>query len=133
MTVPRVQTRTAPAVNRSAIQAIALSILLVAGGIYSARASAQAATDPGETKPTASASSPRSQHGISHHGRGDQMMRRMDTDKDGSVSKTELQAAQQKQLEMFDRADANKDGKLSVEERRAFYETMRAEHRAKRG
>jgi hypothetical protein len=134
MTVSRVQTRTAPALNRSAIQAIALSVLLLAGGIYSARASAQAATEPGETnKPAASASSPRSHHGMSHHSRGDQMMRRMDTDKDGSVSKAELQAAQQKQLEMFDRADANKDGKLSTEERKAFYETMRAEYRSKRG
>jgi EF hand len=129
----RVQTRTAPAVNRSAIQAIALSALLVAGGIYSARASAQAATDPGETKPAAIANAPRGQHAMPHHGRGDQMMRRMDADKDGSVSKAELQAAQQKQLEMFDRADANKDGKLSMEERKAFYETMRVEHRAKRG
>jgi outer membrane murein-binding lipoprotein Lpp len=50
MTVSRVQTRSTPALNRSTIQAIALSVLLVAGGIYSARASAQAATDPGETK-----------------------------------------------------------------------------------
>jgi hypothetical protein len=134
MTVSRVQTRTSPALNRFALQAIAVSVLLLAGGIYSAHASAQAATDPGETnKPAASASSPRSQHGMSHHGRSDQMMRRMDIDKDGSVSKAELQAAQQKQLEMFDRADANKDGKLSAEERRAFYETMRAEYRAKRG
>jgi hypothetical protein len=134
MTVSRVQTRTAPALNRSAIQAIALSVLLVAGGIYSARASAQAATDPGETnKPVASTSSHRGHHGMAHHSRGDQMMRRMDTDKDGAISKAELQAAQQKQLEIFDRADANKDGKLSTEERKAFYETMRAEYRAKRG
>jgi Ca2+-binding EF-hand superfamily protein len=57
----------------------------------------------------------------------------MDTDKDGSVSKAELLAAQQKQLEMFDRADTNKDGKLSADERKAFHETMRAEHRAKKG
>ncbi len=134
MTVSRVQTGTVPALNRSAIQAIALSVLLLAGGIYSAHASAQAATDPGETnKPLASASSQKGPHGMSHHGRGDQMMRRMDTDKDGSVSKVELQAAQQKQLEMFDRADANKDGKLSAEERKAFYETMRSEYRGKRG
>jgi Ca2+-binding EF-hand superfamily protein len=133
MTVSRVQTRPTPALNRSTIQAIALSVLLVAGGIYSARASAQAATDPGETKPAASASSPKSYQGTMYQGRADQMMRRMDTDKDGSVSKAELQAAQQKQLEMFDRADANKDGKLSADERKAFYETMRAEHRAKRG
>jgi hypothetical protein len=132
MTVSRVQTLTTPALNRSTFQAIALSVLLIAGAVYSAHASAQAATDPGETKPAASASSPRTQHGMGYHGRGDQM-RRMDTDKDGAVSKTELQAAQQKQLEMFDRADTNKDGKLSSEERKAFYETMRSEHRAKRG
>lgn len=133
MTVSRTQARTFSTLNRSAIQAIAFSVLLVGGGIYAARASAQAATDPGETKPAASASSPRTYQGMSHHGRGDQMMRRMDTDRDGSVSKAELQAAQQKQLDMFDRADTNKDGKLSADERRAFYDAMRAEHRAKRG
>jgi EF hand len=132
MTVSRVQTRTTPVLSRSTFQALALSVLLIAGGIYSARASAQAATDPGETKPATTANTPKPHHAMGHQGRGDQMMRRMDTDKDGSVSKTELQAAQQKQLEMFDRADTNKDGKLSAEERKAFYETMRAEHRAKR-
>jgi EF hand len=129
----KTSTRTAPALNRSAIHAIALSVLLVAGGIYSARASAQAATDPGESKPAASVNTPRHHQGMSHPSRGDQMMRRMDTDKDGSISKAELQAAQLKQLEMFDRADANKDGKLSAEERKAFHQTMRAEYKAKRG
>jgi hypothetical protein len=115
------------------MKAVAFSVLVLAGGIYSARASAQAATDIGETKPAASVSNHKGFQGMSHHSRGEQMLRRMDTDKDGLLSKAELQAAQQKQLDIFDRADANKDGKLSQEERKAFHETMRAEHRARRG
>jgi hypothetical protein len=114
-------------------KAVALSVLIVAGGIYSVRASAQAATDIGDTKPAANVSTHKGFSGMSHHGRGEQMLRRMDTDKDGLLSKAELQAAQQKQLDVFDRADANKDGKLSAEERKAFHETMRAEYKARRG
>jgi hypothetical protein len=116
------------------MKAFAFSVLVLAGGVYSARASAQAATDIGETKPAAaSVSTHKGFQGTSHHGRGEQMLRRMDTDKDGLLSKAEVQAAQQKQLDLFDRADANKDGKLSQEERKAFHETMRAERRARRG
>jgi hypothetical protein len=133
--------RSLPTFNRSAVSAIALSVLLVAGGLYATRASAQAATDVGETKPTAAMGANhgaahgahKGHHGMSRQGHGERMMGRMDADKDGSVSKTELQASQQKQIDMFDRADTNKDGKLSVEERKAFHDAMRSEHRAKRG
>jgi EF hand len=118
---------------RSALQILSFSVLLVAGGIYASHAFAQAATDPGQSKPAAGVEKPQGQQGWGHRGRGDPMAKHMDTDKDGSVSKAELLAAQQKQLEMFDRADTNKDGKLSAEERKAFHETMRAEHRAKKG
>jgi EF hand len=119
--------------SRPAIQMLAFSALLMAGAIYASHAFAQAATDPGQSKPTAGAEKPQGQSGWGHRGRGDPMAKHMDTDKDGSVSKAELLAAQQKQLEMFDRADTNKDGKLSADERKAFHETMRAEHRAKKG
>jgi EF hand len=131
MNVTTLQTRTRTDKTSTVLQAMGFSVLLLVGLTYVSHVSAQAATDPGQSKPAMSTEKPQG-HGMRHN-RGEQMMSRMDTDKDGSVSRAELQAAQVRQLEMFDRADANKDGKLSAEERKAFYETMRAENRAKRG
>jgi Spy/CpxP family protein refolding chaperone len=120
--------KTAP---RFVLQAMGFSILLLAGTTYVGHAFAQAATDPAQSKSAVTPEKPQG-HGMRHN-RGDHMVSRMDTDKDGAVSRAELQAAQQKQLDMFDRADVNKDGKLSADERKAFHETMRAENRGKRG
>ena len=55
---------------------------------------------------------------------------RIDADKDGKVTLAEASA---KALAMFDKADANKDGTVTPEERKAAWEAMRAEWRAKRG
>lgn len=55
---------------------------------------------------------------------------KVDTDKDGRVTLAEASA---KALAMFDKADANKDGTVTPEERRAAWQTMREEWRAKRG
>jgi Ca2+-binding EF-hand superfamily protein len=59
------------------------------------------------------------------------MMAQHDTDKDGQLSRTELESAQQaasaRRLQAFDAADTNKDGKLAAEEMRAFRESMRAQ------
>jgi Ca2+-binding EF-hand superfamily protein len=52
-------------------------------------------------------------------GRGDPM-HRFDTDRDGQVTRAELEAAQKKQLELFERADADHDGRLTREEMRAL-------------
>jgi hypothetical protein len=131
MNTTALQSHSRTAKTSTVLQAMGFSILLLLGLTYVSQASAQAATDPGQSKPTMSTEKPQG-HGMRHN-RGEHMMSRMDTDKDGSVSRAELQAAQVKQLEMFDRADANKDGKLSAEERKTFYETMRAENRGKRG
>jgi Ca2+-binding EF-hand superfamily protein len=47
----------------------------------------------------------------------------VDTDKDGSVSKQEAEAAKMKGLvEHFDQFDSNKDGKISDEEMRAAHQ-----------
>jgi EF hand len=131
MHIAALQKRARTTKTSTVLQAMGFSILLLMGCTYVSHVSAQAATDSGQPKPAVSAEKPPG-HGMRHQ-RGEQMMSRMDTDKDGSISRAELQAAHLKQLEMFDRADANKDGKLSAEERKAFYETMRAENRAKRG
>jgi hypothetical protein len=65
----------------------------------------------------------------SKHGR---FMGRMDADRDGQISRDELLAAQQRQLEMFDRADTDHDGKVTREERHAMRESLREQHRQRR-
>ncbi|PTQ13618.1 calcium-binding protein [Sphingomonas oleivorans] len=68
-------------------------------------------------------------HGFAGFGRGDRFAA-MDANKDGRVTLAEASA---RPLAMFDRADANKDGTVTPEERRAAFETMHAEWKAKRG
>ena len=75
-----------------------------------AGASAPCATPPcGPGGPGAGRPGPRAGHRAP-------MFRHLDADGDGQVSRAELQAAHQRQLEQFDKADANGDGKLSAEE-----------------
>jgi EF hand len=62
-----------------------------------------------------------------HHGprdRGHAMMQRIDLDRDGMISRAELDAAHQRQLQAFDAADTNKDGVLSREEIQQFRQQM---------
>jgi hypothetical protein len=78
----------------------------------------------------------------SHHGRGrhDGMgmkagmggdwFARLDANKDGKVTLAEAEA---KALQMFDKADANHDGTVTPEERKAAWQSMRAEWMKKRG
>ena len=61
-----------------------------------------------------------------HHRHGG-MFRRIDTDGDGMISRAELLASQQRQLQAFDQADTNRDGKLSPDEMRAFRDSMRGQ------
>lgn len=69
--------------------------------------------------------------------RGEKFFEEIDANKDGFISKEEMQAHQQKRLdEMFAATDTDKDGKLSRDEMKAFHEKMkakRAEWRAKGG
>lgn len=61
------------------------------------------------------------------------MFRDADTDKDGFLTRAELDAAHKKRLdEMFENTDANKDGKLSKEEMKAGREKMRAKWKERR-
>ena len=55
-------------------------------------------------------------HASHRGGHGKKMLKMVDTDKDGKVSKAEALAAA---AARFDRADANKDGFLTVEEMKA--------------
>jgi hypothetical protein len=80
----------------------------------------------------------RGQH--AQHGggeRGARMMQRLDTDGDGQLSRTEVEAGHQaalaRRLQAFDAADADRDGKLSAQERQAMRDSMRAQHGGARG
>ena len=55
-------------------------------------------------------------------------LRGLDIDRDGAISRTELEARYQRQLKHFEQADADRDGKVTVDELRAF----RARHRKER-
>jgi hypothetical protein len=56
------------------------------------------------------------------------LMQFMDTDRDGQISREEMQSAHarmgERQMSAFDGADANKDGKLSADEMKAFRQAM---------
>lgn len=67
-----------------------------------------------------------------HHGRG-AMFGHLDTDRDGAVSMAELQASQQRQTELFQRADADKDGKVTREEMRSAFAAMKGQRRGPGG
>ncbi|MCC6924465.1 EF-hand domain-containing protein [Novosphingobium sp.] len=69
-------------------------------------------------------------HGEHGGKRGGMMMKMADANKDGAVTRDELQAAAAKH---FDMMDANKDGKLTKEERQAARDKMRAMKGGKRG
>ena len=92
--------------------------------------SGPALTDPAAN--TSAATHPRDgvhRHGGGHHQHGGRMMRHMDTDGDGQISRAEMTAAHERRMAAFDRADSNRDGKLSREEMRA----MGREHRGRHG
>jgi len=56
-------------------------------------------------------------------GQGGGMMRQMDANNDGKITKDEYVAAQGRR---FAQMDENKDGKLTKQERNDFFEDMRA-------
>jgi hypothetical protein len=64
--------------------------------------------------------------------RGREMFEKTDTDKDGFLSKAEMEASQKDRMEeMFDKTDTDKDGKLSPEELKKGREAMREKFRSK--
>ncbi len=67
-------------------------------------------------------------HDMRGHGGG---MRGLDADKDGRISRAEMQAGEAKWAERFDRMDVNKDGYLDRADRQARVAARRAECFAK--
>lgn len=65
------------------------------------------------------------------------MLKQIDTDGDGQISRAEMDAAHEamrkRSVAAFDAADANKDGKLSPEEMRAYHQAMRPAGMGPRG
>jgi hypothetical protein len=56
--------------------------------------------------------------------KAENIIAKLDTDKDGAISKTEV-AADQRLAEHFDQADSNHDGKVTAAELTAFFSTMK--------
>ena len=109
--------------NRSAYRSAALTTLL--GVALAGTALAQTAPMPGA--------------GMTHHGPGGmhheggmhraRMLKQIDTDGDGQISRAELDAAHEamraRSTSAFEAADSNRDGKLSQDEMRAYHQAMR--------
>ncbi len=64
---------------------------------------------------------------------GGRMFGRLDADRDGAITRAELDAANQRRAQMFDRADANSDGKITRDEMIAMRESMHAQMPQMRG
>lgn len=64
--------------------------------------------------------------------RGKEMFEKTDSDKDGFLSKAEMEASQRERLDaMFNKSDLDQDGKLSPDELKKGREAMREKFRAK--
>ena len=69
------------------------------------------------------------ENGDSERGhRGDKMFERVDTNKDGAISREESQAFHNAR---FSEMDSNSDGKVSKEEANAYHKSKWAEHKAR--
>jgi len=75
------------------------------------------------------------QHGGHGHHRMQHgaMLRRVDSNRDGMISRAELLESQQRQLAMFERADTDRNGQLTRDEMRAFRAAMRGQRPAQGG
>ena len=60
------------------------------------------------------------------HPHGDDMLKRWDSNNDGTVSRDEAKAASDEHIaKMFDKLDTNKDGQVSTDELKAHHSEMR--------
>jgi hypothetical protein len=119
-------------VHRSAGLAVAALIALT--GAACAQSGAVPVT-PAQMQPPAGSGMPygggmmRGHHDGDRDGPHARMLKQVDTDGDGQISRAEFDAAQEamrkRSSAAFDTADANKDGKLSPDEMRAFQQAMR--------
>ena len=113
----------------------AAAALAITGGLAIAQTSTPAAPAAPSASPPTAADAPAGPgagpRGPGHGGRGGHgkrgdMLRHLDTDGDGQLSRAEMQAMHARQMQGFDAADANRDGKLDANEMRVMRETMRA-------
>ncbi len=99
---------------------------LFAAGIAIAQSTAPAPAPAAAASPAAPADKmARPHHG--YHGHGDRIAQ-LDKDKDGAISRAEA-AGHPMLSKGFDAIDSNKDGKLSKEELQAQHQAMREKHR----
>lgn len=119
--------------KRFGLTAIALSALALS------TPHAYAETSPEASPPPPSAEGPKPDAGSQggprsdkFERRGKEMFEKTDTDKDGFLSKDEMEASHRARMEeMFNKTDLDKDGKLSPEELRKGRESMRDKFRQK--
>lgn len=106
-----------------------LPTLAVAAGILSAASFAQQpapmpAKPPAATAPAATTPPPGSAPSAAQS--VDALFKRIDTDGDGSISKTELEKFDPEAAKSFDKYDLDKDSKLSLAEFDAMVKGLRA-------
>lgn len=72
-----------------------------------------------------------------HHDRAERMFQKLDTDRDGKLSRAEFDAGQKAMVDRaqraFDTADVDRDGSLSIAEQHAFREAMHAQMQGQDG
>ena len=148
-----------PSTRHRFLAASAIALAIGTGGAFAQSASTDAAVaqaapqtppraapqGPGAGAPEATPHRHGHAHGMRHgptaqgHGahHGERMLRRLDTDRDGRISRAEFDAAQQqamaRRMKAFDTADTDRDGQLTQAEMLAFRDTMRARHHGARG
>jgi Ca2+-binding EF-hand superfamily protein len=97
--------------------------LVVAGAAFAQSTTAPSGSTPGatapQTAPADKAARPRHEHGPA--------LEQLDKDKDGFISKAEA-AGNPMLTKHFDAIDSNKDGKLSKDELQAAHQAMRDKH-----
>jgi hypothetical protein len=102
-----------------------LTLLALAGILSAGLAAAQTAPAPAPAPAPAVEPYHHPHHREAQRAR---LMQFMDTDRDGQISREEMQSAHarmgERQMSAFDGADANKDGKLSADEMKAFRQAM---------
>ncbi len=113
-----------------ALTAITLAAITFSASQAYAESSSEPSQHSGEHKPDGDDKGGPRADKFEKHGR--EMFEKTDTDKDGFLSKEEMEASHRARMEeMFNKTDSDKDGKLSSEELKKGRESMRDKFRQK--
>jgi EF hand len=101
------------------IPAVAIALVSASAMAQTTPAPAAPAAKPDKAMPAASSTAPTASQS------NDALFKRIDTDGDGSLSKTELEKFDPEAAKSFDKYDGDKDGKLSLSEFDAMVKGLR--------